>query len=83
MSSKMREGLYHKIAIVSIYILSFLLEIVCTNNKISLGIDITTTVYIYLVFMEITSVYENCKKINSDLDTEKLSKIFKRKDDEN
>ena len=66
-STKMREGLFHKTAIILTIICAYLCDY--GQNYINLGyeIPITETVLIYICFMELGSVAENILKINPEL----------------
>ena len=66
-STKMREGLFHKVGIILTVICAYLCDY--GQNYINLGyeVPITETVLIYICFMELGSVAENILKINPEL----------------
>lgn len=73
-SSKMRTGLLHKILIVFIIILSFLLDITFSLTCVS------KTVCVYVIIMELMSIAENITKAGIDIG--KLSNLLKIKREE-
>lgn len=74
-SQKMRTGLLHKILIILVIILSFVLQL-------AFGIEyISGVVCIYVVIMELVSILENLKK--AGLDIGKLGNVLKAKSDSN
>lgn len=72
-SQKMREGLIHKALIIMILILSFAIQ-----YTFNLGI-ISKFVCIYIIVMEIISIFENLNKVGIDLFGS--SRIIKEKSD--
>lgn len=73
-SSKMRTGLLHKILIIFIIILSFLLDITFSLTFVS------KTVCVYIIIMELMSIAENITKAGIDIG--KLSNLLKIKREE-
>ena len=72
-SQKMREGLLRKILLILVVILSFIFQY-------AFGIpQISKIVCIYIVIMEIISIFENLKK--SGINLGKLGEILKIKND--
>lgn len=61
-SKKMREGIIHKMLLIIIVILSFVLDKTFNINAI------WKFTSIYIIFMEITSILENVKKAHIDID---------------
>lgn len=72
-SQKMRVGLLHKVLIVLIVILSFILQFTFSIKFLS------SSVCIYVIFMELVSILENIKKAGIDIG--KLGEILKEKPD--
>lgn len=70
-SQKMRTGLLHKILIVLVIILSFIIQFTFNINYIS------SIVCLYVIIMETVSIFENLKKAGLDLG--KLGEILKEK----
>lgn len=68
-SSKMREGLLHKVLIILIVILSFIADITFSLSFLS------KIVCIYVIIMEAMSILENFKKAGINLG--KLAEIIK------
>lgn len=69
-SQKMREGLLHKSAILLCLILGFVVEFTFNLSIVS------KVIAIYIIFMEIVSIYENLKKMGINLID--FSNIFKK-----
>lgn len=72
-SQKMRNGLLHKVALIVILVLGFILELTF-NLKI-----VSKSICIFIIFMETISIAENLKKMGISLGW--LTKILKEKDD--
>lgn len=60
-SSKMRAGLWHKVLIAMILLLSVIMSFAFNITYI------VSTVAIYIIIMEITSILENIKKAGVDI----------------
>lgn len=60
-SKIMRQGLLHKVLLILIIILSFVINFAFGMNTISIG------VCLYICVMEVTSILENLKKAGLDL----------------
>lgn len=72
-SQKMRNGLLHKVALVVILILGFIIEL-------TFGLKIVSkSVCVFIIFMETISIAENLKKMGISLGW--LTKILKEKTD--
>lgn len=72
-SSKMRSGLLHKILILIVIIMSFMIDITFSLNFVS------KFVCIYVIFMECTSILENLKKAGIEIGS--LTEIIKNKEE--
>lgn len=83
-STKMREGLWHKAAIIAVCILAYALEMVTGLMDFSIlpgweqgaTIPIVNAVTAYIVVMETGSIIENIVAINPDLCNKQLLKFF-------
>lgn len=74
-SQKMRTGLLHKILVILVIVLSFIIQFAFNINYIA------SVVSIYVVLMEIVSILENLKKAGVDIG--KLGNILKDKTEDN
>lgn len=72
-SQKMRNGLLHKVALIIILVLGFILELTFNLKIISKGICI------FIIIMETISITENLKKMGIELGW--LTRILKEKSD--
>lgn len=72
-SSKMRSGLLHKLLILIVIIMSFMIDITFSLNFVS------KFVCIYVIFMECTSILENLKKTGIEIGS--LTEIIKNKEE--
>lgn len=77
-SSKLRDGLFKKIAILCTLILSYLMDL----TKL-FPFEILNFIIIYISFMEIISIIENIKKMNKNAIPNKLEEIVKKESEEN
>ena len=75
-SEKMREGLGHKFAYLAIICVALIVEY--GSDYINLGIElpIFIPVCVGICLIEITSIVENCAKINPDLKGSNILNIF-------
>lgn len=76
-SSKIREGIAHKFTYVVLIVLAEALSMV--TNYVNIGFDCTAIVVgvcVLIILSEVTSILENCCKINPQLVGSKLSKLF-------
>jgi toxin secretion/phage lysis holin len=76
-STKMREGGFHKIAIVLFIVLAVLCDFGQQYLDLGFKIPITTLVILYVCFMELGSVIENLGKIYPALKV-KLNDVFRK-----
>lgn len=74
-SQKMRTGLLHKILVILVIVLSFIIQFAFNINYIA------SVVSIYVVLMEIVSILENLKKAGVDIG--RLGNILKDKTEDN
>ena len=75
-SEKMREGLGHKFAHLAIICVALIVEY--GSDYINLGIELPVfiPVCVGICLIEITSIVENCAKINPDLKGSNILNIF-------
>lgn len=71
-SSKMREGLFHKLSFLFALVLAALLQY--SSSFLDLGFDIPTlgTVSAFIILTECVSIVENLIKLNPELSSNKL-----------
>ena len=76
-SEKMRDGLGHKFAYLAIICVALIVEY--GSDYISLGIEIPVFMPVCagICLIEITSIMENCVKINPELSKSNILNIFK------
>lgn len=74
-STKMREGLFHKMALIIFIALAILCDYGQRFLNLGFNIPITTGVLIYVCSMEIGSTGENLVKINPELKV-KVKSLF-------
>lgn len=72
-STKMRSGLLHKVLIIIVILMSFIIDITFSLNFVS------KVVCIYVIFMECTSILENLKKAGIEIGS--LTEIIKNKEE--
>lgn len=76
-SSKIREGIAHKFTYVVLIVLAEVLSMV--TRYVNIGFDCTAIVVgvcVLIILSEVTSILENCCKINPQLAGSNLSKLF-------
>lgn len=82
-SKKMREGLGHKFTYLAVICVALIVEY--GSDYINLGIELPvfTLVCAGICLTEITSIIENCVKINPELSGSNILKIFNIDEKEN
>lgn len=80
-STKMREGLFHKLGFILTIILGIAIEYAMNYMELGFTIPIVTSICIFLVITEIVSILENLIGINPALNNHAFLKIFGRKND--
>ena len=81
-SSKMREGLWHKLGEVGAILLAYLVDEEGHYIGLPYQIDLLIpAVIIWISVMEITSILENLTLLNPDLASVGFLRIFRRTDD--
>lgn len=81
-SEKMRKGLGHKFAYLAIICVSLIVEYGSDYIGLGTGLPVFIPVCIGICLIEITSIMENCVKINPELSGSSILNIFniKRKE---
>lgn len=76
-SERMRQGLGHKFAYLAIICVALIVEY--GSDYISLGIELPVFIPVCagICLIEITSIMENCVKINPELSSSNILNIFK------
>lgn len=76
-SERMRQGLGHKFAYLAIICVALIIEY--GSDYISLGIELPVFIPVCagICLIEITSIMENCTKINPELSGSNILNIFK------
>lgn len=84
-STKMRQGLYHKVGLVLCIILGVLIDYAQEYLSLGISLPVAATICVYIVLMEISSIMENILEINPELQGGKIAALFEsfRKDDKN
>ena len=83
-STKMRQGLFHKVALLLCMILGFLVDHAQDYIDLGITVPVAAAVCVYICLMETTSIIENICKINPEILPDKLVSLFgglKREDD--
>lgn len=75
-STKMRQGLYHKVGLMLCIILGVLVDFAQRYMDLGVSIPVTAAICVYICLMEISSILENVCKINPQLKLGKLTAIF-------
>ena len=75
-SEKMRQGLWHKFAYLAIICMALIVEY--GSDYINLGIELPVFIPVCgsICLIEITSIMENCVKINPELSNSNILDIF-------
>lgn len=66
-STKMREGLFHKLGFWLTYVLAILFNIANKELNFQIPLNLIYVVCVYVIITEIISIVENLKKINPDI----------------
>ena len=82
-SERMRQGLWRKFAYLAIICVALIIEY--GSDYISLGIELPVFIPVCagICLIEITSIMENCVKINPELSSSNILSIFKVNKKEN
>lgn len=84
-STKMRQGLYHKVGLLLCVILGVLIDYAQAYFDLGISLPVAATICAYIVLMEISSIAENILEINPELQGGKIAALFEsfRKDNKN
>lgn len=77
-STKMREGLFHKLGFILAIILAIAIEYAMLHMELGFTLPIADGVCIFIVLTEIVSILENICGINPQLNKNAFLKIFGR-----
>ena len=75
-SEKMRQGLAHKFAYLAIICVALIVEYGSDYINLGIGLPIFIPVCVGICLIEITSIMENCVKINPELSGSNILTIF-------
>lgn len=75
-SKKMRQGLGHKSAYLAIICVALIVEYGSDYINLGIGLPVFIPVCVGICLIEITSIMENCVKINPDLKDSNILNIF-------
>ena len=83
-STKMREGLFHKVGLILCMILGWLVNFAQRYLDLGVTVPVAVAICVYICLMEITSIIENVCKINPEIVPDKLASLFGglKKDDQ-
>ena len=82
-STKMRQGLYHKVGLVLCVVLGVLIDYAQGYLSLGIRLPVAATICVYIILMEISSIAEYILEINPELQGGKIAALFEtfRKDD--
>ena len=75
-STKMREGLFHKVGLILCMILGGLVDFAQGHLDLGAAVPVAAAICVYICLMEITSIIENVCKINPQIVPDKLISLF-------
>ena len=75
-STKMRQGLFHKVALLLCMILGFLVDHAQGYIDLGITVPVAAAVCVYICLMETASIIENICKINPEIVPGKLATLF-------
>ena len=75
-STKMREGLFHKVGLILCMILGGLVDFAQGYLELGISLPVAEAICVYICLMEITSIIENVCKINPQIVPNKLAALF-------
>lgn len=75
-STKMREGLFHKVSLILCIALGYLLDLSQGFLDLGVTVPVAAAICAYIAMMEVSSIIENLCEINPDLMPDKLIEIF-------
>ena len=75
-SKIMRQGLFHKVALLLVLLLGWLMDYAQTFVDLGVDLPVGAAACVYIILMELFSALENLCKINPQLMPDKLMEIF-------
>lgn len=75
-STKMRQGLFHKVGLVLCVVLGYLVDYSQQFLELGIAVPVAGAICVYIVLMEIGSILENLCVISPELMPDKLMAIF-------
>lgn len=75
-SEKMRQGLWHKFAYLAVICVSLIVEYGSDYINLGIKVPVFIPVCVGICLIEITSIMENCVKINPELNDSNILNIF-------
>ena len=75
-STKMREGLFHKVGLILCMILGGLVDFAQSYLDLGVSVPVAGAICVYICLMETTSIIENVCKINPQIVPDKLASLF-------
>ena len=75
-STKMREGLFHKVGLILCMILGGLVDFAQGYLDLGVAVPVALAICVYICLMEIASIIENVCKINPQIMPDKLAALF-------
>ena len=76
-SSILREGFFHKVALVVVMVCAILIEcLILHMPTLGFSVPILVPACVIIIMMEISSILENLVKINPNLENNNLLKLF-------
>lgn len=76
-STKMREGLYHKAAFVTVMFLAEVIERAQQVIDLGFNVPIVVPAAVYITITEVSSIIENLGEINPELRGSRLLALFR------
>lgn len=75
-STIMREGLFHKVALVLVMLLGVMIDYAQQFADLGASVPVAIAACVYIILMEVGSVIENLCRLNPELMPDKLNAIF-------
>lgn len=75
-STKMREGLFHKVGLILCMILGGLVDFAQGYLELGISLPVAAAICVYICLMEITSIIENICMINPQVVPDELAALF-------
>lgn len=75
-STKMREGLFHKVALLLCMLLGYAVDFAQGYVELGFHVPVGASICVYIVLMEVSSILENICTMNPELMPEAVKSIF-------